>query len=426
MACTLVLELAGCGRTALESGSARPNAAALDAATALLPEVARDQRSAEVRASKWAGFVLQANYASAGNSIAAGDFDDDGAVDVVVAFWGNGVGNGRASVYRNRGDGTLAPPLTYDTTIEAQSVAVGDFSGDRKLDFVVTNGMEDLDLFVNLGDGSFAPRRLHGPEAVVVMASADFNRDGHPDLAFTTQDRSIDVVFGDVMGRFSPPLTYATGPIALSLAVSDLNRDGRPDLVAANTDFAGTCPPGLCLPSGLTGGGVNVFLNRGDGTFGPGATYSAGNGTAAVAAGDLDGDGAPDVAATNSVDDTLSVFFNAGDGSFGPPAIYANAGSGTSALGEPYPPTGGGVAAADFDGDGHVDLAVVRGAQSGRNGSVLVFVNPGDGRFGPPFTSSVTGSPRGFAVADYNRDGLPDLAVVMDDSSLAMLLSTYE
>ena len=363
-----------------------------------------------------------------GDSIAVGDLDGDGRDDIVISAWGNGVHDGTASVFVNRGDGTFKSSQTFATNVESQSVVVGDFSGDGRLDFAVVNGMSDLQLFVNLGNAVFASgKRLKAPESVVVMTAADFNRDGHADLALTTP-RQIGVLLGDGAGGFADPLTFSTGSNANSIAVDDFNRDGFPDLVVTNADWEGTCPgTGLiCTPTGLAAGTVNVLLNQGDGTFAPQSAYAAGNGPESVTTGDFNGDGAADIAATNSVDNTLSVFLNAGDGTFGPPVTYPNAGSGTSALGEPFPGTGGGVATADFDGDGHVDIVVAHGSLQDGNGVILVLLNQGDGTFRDPLTFPTTGLLNAFAVTDFNGDGMPDLAAVMDGSTLGVFLSKCE
>ena len=386
--------------------------------------------SADVRACQWAGFAPQATYESSGDTaIAVADFNGDGHVDMVVAAWGtvstSFTGNGRASVYLNHGNGTFAPATTYNTDMEATSVAVGDFSGDGKPDFAVINVLYDLDVFVNQGDGTFGSFVHHeAPASSVVMATGDFNRDGHPDLAVTRQGGAIDILFGDGNGGFAAPIAYATRANVDSIAVTDLNGDGYPDIVVTNAEWAGTCPGSglVCHPTGLAAGTVNVFINQGDGTFAPQVSYAAGNGTASVAVGDLNGDGAPDITATNSVDNTLSVFFNAGNGSFALQATYANAGSGTAAPGLAYPNTGGGVVAADFNGDGHVDIGVVQESPQGRSGVFLLLANAGDGSLLPPVTCAIAGDPGALTVADFNGDGLPDLAVTSADNMVGEFL----
>ena len=420
----LFLVIAGCGRTGSGLRAGGP-----DATTSSLssPDVAGDRvaHSPDVRVCQWAGLAPQVTYEASGDAaVAVADFNGDGYADIVVTAWGNGTpssaasGKVKASVYLNHGDGTFAAAAsTYNTDMETTSVAAGDFSGDGKVDFVVM-ALGTLDVFVNQGDGTFGSLIPHAvPTSALVMATGDFNGDGHPDLAVTTQDRAIDILLGDGKGGFAAPIAYATGTEVDSIAVSDLNGDGYPDIVVTNAELAGTCPGALCLPTGLGAGTVNVLINQGDGTFAPQASYASGNGTASVAVGDLNGDGVPDIAVTNSVDNTLSVFFNAGDGTFGPPATYANAGSGTAVPGVGFPGTGGGVVAADFNGDGDGDIVVVQASRQDRNGVVMLFANAGDGRLLTPVIYAFAGSPQALAVADFNGDGLPDLAVTSVDNT---------
>jgi hypothetical protein len=373
------------------------------------------------------------SYAGGGDGLAVSDLDGDGRLDIVAAAWGyvttSFTGHGQASVFLNRGNGTFAPAAVYDTDMEATSVAVADFSADGRPDIAVVNVLYDLDIFVNQGNGAFGTFvHYRVPPSSLGMATSDFNRDGHPDLAITTQAPSVDIHLGDGAGGFAAPASYATGSNDLSLAVGDLNGDDVPDIVVSNADWAGLCPgaPGICLPSGLGAGTVNVLLNRGDGTFAAQVGYAAGDGTASVSLGDFDGDGTSDVVATNSVDDTLSVFLNNGDGTLAPPATYANAGSGTSTPGVAYPQSGGGVAAGDFNGDGAVDIVVARMSSQYRTGDVLVFANRGDGAFADPVVYSLPSPPYAVASADWNGDGLADLAVTTADGNLNVLLSQCE
>lgn len=429
----LFLVIAGCGRTGLGLLAGGPDAATSSRSS---PEVAGDRvgHSPDGRVCQWTGLAPQVTYEASGEAaIAVADFNGDGYADIVVSAWGNGTpssaasGKVKASVYLNHGDGTFAAAAsTYNTDMETTSVAAGDFSGDGKADFVVM-ALGTLDIFVNQGDGTFGSLIPHAvPKAALAMATGDFNGDGHLDLAVTTQDRVIDILLGDGKGGFAAPIAYATGTEVDAIAVSDLSGDGYPDIVVTNSELAGTCPGALCLPSGLGAGTVNVLINQGDGTFAPQASYASGNGTASVTVGDLNGDGVPDIAATNSVDNTLSVFFNAGDGTFGPPATYANAGSGTAVPGVGFPGTGGGVVAADFNGDGHSDIVVVQASRQDRNGVVMLFANAGDGRFLSPLTYDFAGSPQALAVADFNGDGLPDLVVTsLDNTRGAFVMGVF-
>ena len=116
---------------------------------------------------------------------------------------------------------------------------------------------------------------------------------------------------------------------------------------------------------------VAVFLNGGDGTFGPAVTYSVGNLPWGIAGGDLDGDGDIDLAVVNSSASEISVLVNDGDGTFTAVADYP------VGLADGQPSI---VVTGDLDGDGDLDLAV-----SASNAGFVIFVllNEGAGTFGP-------------------------------------------
>ena len=191
---------------------------------------------------------------------------------------------------------------------------------------------------------------------------------------------------------FGSPTEYGTGS-SLGAAVVDLNGDGHPDVVSPDS-AAGSSD------------GVTVHLNDGDGTLGDGTSYTTSTANHdglqpyAVASGDFNGDGHPDVAVANFASGTVSILFGDGAGGLDPPAVYV-AGS------EPDS-----VVVADFNGDGHPDVAV------GNRGddTVDVYLNQGNGSFVQGVVYTADGAVNNIAVGDLNGDGHPDL-VTADGSA---------
>jgi phosphodiesterase/alkaline phosphatase D-like protein len=127
--------------------------------------------------------------------------------------------------------------------------------------------------------------------------------------------------------------------------------------------------------------------------FGPATRYAVGRVPEAVAVGDFNGDGIPDLAVANAADNTVSILLGNGDGTFQAPRAYA-AGDGPVS-----------VVAADLNGDGILDLAVA----DLRGDRVSVLLGNGDGTFRPARAYTTGWGPIEVAVADLNGDGIPDL-----------------
>jgi len=319
------------------------------------------------------------------------DVDGDGDLDVATA----NSGSDDVTVFLNDGAGGLSVIATIAVAMEPGGIAAADFDGDGIADLAVASAA-DSSVTVLLGDGTgdFAPA---GDVAVgvfpVKVVAADFDGDGASD--FATSDLfgdSVTVRLGDGDGAFAAPLTVSvpTGPS--SLAVGDFNRDGTPDLVVTLEE---EIPGAVAILLGNGAGGFDVQV----------PTHAAGEAPLAVAVGDLDDDGADDLAVSNWADDTISVFFGNGDGTFEEgPVLDAGL----------VPED---VAIADLDGDGAADIVTLDGfGNESSDGLLVVIPGVGDGTFDRAVVFAVGAGPRAVVVGDLDRDGEPDVATANSDS----------
>ncbi len=351
-------------------------------------------------------FMPVVDYGSGGGydwSVAVADVNADGKPDIVVT----GESSGTVGVLLGNGDGTFQPVATYSSGgVYPWAVAVADVNGDGKLDVVVANYYTGtVGVLLGKGDGTFQPAVTYnaGYEPVGV-AIADVNGDGKPDLLVTDQGGStVAVLLGNGDGTFQPAFTYSLGTeLGHSVAVADVNGDGKPDLLLGNTcnDYSGSCE-GIKL--------VGVMLGNGDGTFQPVVSYSSGPAweyQSSVAVADVNGDGKPDLLATNFDSGSVGVLLGNGDGTFQTAVTYGGCG--------PYCSS---VTAADVNGDGSLDLVAATST-----GVVLMLGNE-DGTFQPPVNYPSGGSYLGSIVAvDVNGDGKADVVVANTTSSTVGVL----
>lgn len=315
-------------------------------------------------------------------TLASGDFDSDGNLDVAIP-----------GILRGDGAGRFVPSssgLTSGCQGSPYVALVGDFNSDGKADLAIAS--IDGCVSVSLGDGAGAlaagvPNTVSvSAVAFTTITSGDFNGDGKLDLvAANNQDGNISVLLGNGNGTFQPARNFPVSTLLTGIAAGDFNGDGKLDLIVA-------------------GGFNGIFFvpGNGDGTFKP-AKRIAGQTfheyAYRVAVGDFNGDGHPDAAVTYSDNvqaPTVAILLGNGDGTFQPVFTYP-VGNGRR----------GGIVAADLNGDGKIDLAVTNFDDN----TASVLVGNGNGSFQAPVTIGTGPGPEHIVVGDVNGDGLPDLVV---------------
>jgi len=339
-------------------------------------------------------------------SVAVGDFNHDGFKDVVGAAYDPSPG---FQVNLSDGVGGYAAPVTYPVSTRAGTagpgrVLVADFNNDGWDDVAVTSSgwSSSASIYLNNHDGTFGSENVVYTGGYYGLAGAvgDLNGDGNADIVIANHyatpdgqdnqnDGDVRVLLGNGDGTFQGPATYLTAKYPLDVALADMNGDGKLDIVTAND---------------LSTSAFCVLLNDGDGTFPTPAdrslvpTFAATQWPTGLAIADFNGDGHMDVACGTPANNFVFILRGNGDGTL-------------EAYGTTYlnGATGRALAAGDLNGDGAPDLTLGYG---------VVALNNGDGSFAPSISglpNYSAGNGQGFAIADMNADGSAE--VVTADNS---------
>jgi hypothetical protein len=221
--------------------------------------------------------------------------------------------------------------------------------------------------------------------------TADFNRDGKPDLA--NSDGTVQLGNGD--GTFKIGTPWTTGQnitgTTTAFAVADFNGDGKPDLAVSAGTF------------------LYILLGNGDGTFQTAIRSNIGTSLSSLLAADVNGDGKTDLLSIGFV------FLGNGDGTFAPGVSF------------PVPNnTNNVMTLGDFNGDGKLDIVLTSGGSASGTlstpGSINVLLGNGDGTFRPPATSAGIVIPAAIAAGDFNGDGKLDLALADSHTGQTFIL----
>ena len=328
----------------------------------------------------------------------------NGAANVTLngTFAGNGAGVTNISLSSVGPAGTfgqISPYFSAGITLNVgsapYSVVAADVNGDGKLDLISANeGANTLTVLTNNGNGVFVfSATLSVGSGPLSVVAADVNGDGKPDLITANYAAStLTVLTNNGSGGFGSNATLA------------LSAGSFPYYVVA-ADINGDGKPDL-IASDTFGIGLTVFTNNGSGIFGSNATLIVGSEPNQVAVADVNGDGKPDLICANFNSSTLTVLTNNGSGVFGSNATISVSGGPVS------------VVATNINGGGKPDLICANSAGN----TLTVFTNNGSGVFGSNATISVGNHPQSVVAADLHGDGKPDLICAnTGDNTLTVL-----
>jgi FG-GAP-like repeat len=274
-------------------------------------------------------------------------------------------------------------PSTY--LVDPWTIVPAAFNGNGILDFLGF-AVEGVAVFAGNGNGTFQEQETLGPLGYGIggVAYGDFNGDGIEDVVYVSGNPSLPfdevqltVMLGDGNGQYHLGSTF--GGYAYAIAVGDFNGDGKLDIAAID-------------------GTVNIYLGNGDGTFQQGQNFAFGGGS--IVAGDFNGDGKLDLVVWSSNilvnKAVLALLVGNGDGTFQAPITIPGTTLTEGCQTE--------LVVSDFNGDGHLDLAVCNSDQ------IVVLLGNGDGTFKKPtYVAAGYGRQFAFAAGDFNSDGKVDL-----------------
>lgn len=337
-------------------------------------------------------------------SVIIADATGNGHADIVIAnesvgSFGLGGGTpGNVAILEGDGAGGFADVQEWvlnEDSGRAQSVAVRDITGSGHADLIVTQPTGNrVSLFAGDGAGGFSEPvdtpAGYGPNPLAV---ADVSGDGNLDVVvLNSVGEKISVLPGDGAGNIGYPGQFGAGDYPHSVVTGDFNGDGHADAATAN----------------IESNDVSVLINDGQGGFSADSRFPADAGPSWITAGDMNGNGLTDLVTANLGGGTVSILYGDGEGDFAAP-VNLSVGEGFQS---PYA-----VALGDVNGDGHPEIATANNNIENFGASLLL--SDGEGGFHPAVPLDLGEgffSPQGIALADATGDGHPDVLVATFDT----------
>lgn len=313
-------------------------------------------------------------------SVAAADFNNDGYNDVVLGIFG-----GQSRIFINNKGESFSMKILTDKKYYTEAVAAIDFDKDSRKDIIIGNNQQPIVLLKNNGDGSFSIFKELDKTVAKDIAVADFDKNGYDDFAVGTQSKENFVYFNS-NGEFTRLLYSENMPIT-SIEAADFNNDGYADIVV-----------------GAARKPTRVYMNNEGKDFSLAAEIGDVPNTESISAGDFNNDGKTDIIQGNNKENNLLII-NKGD-SFEKKPMF---GKGNTYV----------ILNADLDNDKHDEVIV------GNYEETIQIYKGYDGNYElvkeiePPFKNYV----RGIAAADFNNDGKIDLAVAREKGMSQVYLS---
>jgi hypothetical protein len=319
--------------------------------------------------------------------------DADGDLDLIVA---NSI-SGTVSILKNNGAGAFSSAESFAAGPNSGAMASADVDLDGDVDLITANAFDDtLSHLTNTGSGTFsAPVVMFAGDGPRDLVLHDFDGDSDADLVAVHANDDTLAVFRNrtvdarspAAGLFAIVDVFPVGDGPRAIAVADFNADGRLDLAVANEN----------------GDDVSVLLNVDDPALGPQfsapVAFVTGDRPLTAAAGDVDGDGRPDLVTGCRHSADAQILKNTTDPGGTEPSFAAPA----AFIAGPWSTS---IAVADLDNDGDNDLTLANELGD----SISVMKNSGDGAVTPPPTISAGSTPLSIVSADLDGDGDLDLA----------------